>query len=155
MTSAADIVGIVIGIIGVLSVIVGVLTYLDGVRKSRSENDIGFICCNKRRMGIFMATTLWYSFLPWAEARILSVPTITGFLRAGDANKWTSALLDDLSDNLDDEVCWKQIYENFFIQLAWDEDLAPKDARIATKNVPKTASCSPRRTPRFSASRLT
>ena len=40
------------------------------------------------------------------EVRILEVPTLYGILRDGEANKWTSTLVEGIYDNLDDELCW-------------------------------------------------
>jgi hypothetical protein len=115
----------------VAGALVAVGTYLRGVQKTRSENDIGYICCNERSMGIYVAKTPWYSLWPWAKAEVPVVPTFTGLFKAADANIWTSTLVDDLPDNINDELCWTQIFEEFFIDLAWKGYSAPDGSGAA------------------------
>lgn len=132
MTKATDWIGAALGIVGVMTVVIGVYTCCTNLREKRSSEDVGSICLNKRLMGLFEAKKPW-GWLMGRDVRILELPTLYGVLRAGEANKWTSALVEGIYDNLDDEVCWKQLYEQFFLHLAWEEPSAPsaiKDARL-------------------------
>lgn len=117
-----------VSILGLISAFTAARSYVNSIRKYRAEQDIGFICCNQRRMGYFQSKVPSYMWSN-SQATVLSVPTMTGLLRAGEGNVFTSALVDELSDNLSDDVCWKQIYEIFFRQLAWD---GHSDPRVAT-----------------------
>ncbi|KAM5358694.1 hypothetical protein ACJA88_015304 [Fusarium oxysporum] len=131
MTKGTDIANCVFTGLGLITIFVALLTFCRSVRRERSAQDVGFICSDGRRMGIFQAKAPWY-LSGGSRAKVPPVPSITGLLRAAEADVWTSALVDNLYENLDDEVCWKNIYEAFFIHLAWENQPAPKIGLVGT-----------------------
>lgn len=102
----------------ILTLGLALYTYIGEAAEQAARDDLGRSCCEERQMGYFVTrrpNRLAY-FFKRANVRVPEVPTVENIIQAGDRFLFTSAMFDHI-DSSPKEVCWVNLYTQFF---QWD-----------------------------------
>jgi hypothetical protein len=108
----------------ILGVIYGVWNAQRVFGYRSSTGHLGSICCDKKRMGYFVANipSKWRQYLfPFFICRTPTprILSIKGMIKAGDEGVFTSSMFNWILGNYE-AVSWKPLYEAFFQEVEWN-----------------------------------
>lgn len=128
-----------------------VVTLLGGIFKylldQAAKDDSGSLCCQKTMMRHFVAKRphpLRYIF--GATTNIPEVPTVASLILAGDYLIYTSSLFDQIPA-IPREVCWVNLYTQFFDEMAWLRKSWTDDTRNGNKFIKRYLAQADRQVP--------